>query len=122
MARPWSTGKPLGTRRSRRECRSHTFQYAWRGDSTVDVSVIWAGGSETKAVTMVADSVVGVTFQDETLFNINVVAWYWDFGDGTNIYEQNPTHEYPGGCRRGGREGAEEGGLIMCHSNDVEKT
>lgn len=37
-----------------------------------------------------------VSFTDETPLDINLVEWYWDFGDGTHSSEQNPVHTYPG--------------------------
>lgn len=41
---------------------THSYQYNWLGEQTVNVSVIWAGGSQSESVTLVADSVVGVSF------------------------------------------------------------
>ena len=35
-----------------------------------------------------------VNFTDLT--SMDPTEWYWDFGDGTNSEEQNPTHEYSG--------------------------
>jgi len=37
-----------------------------------------------------------VSFHDNTSLSINIVQWYWDFGDNSTSTLQNPTHIYPG--------------------------
>jgi len=37
-----------------------------------------------------------VSFIDETPLDLNIVKWYWDFGDNHTSDERNPTHTYPG--------------------------
>lgn len=35
-----------------------------------------------------------VQFEDKTPAQSNVIEWFWEFGDGTNSFEQAPTHRY----------------------------
>ena len=35
-----------------------------------------------------------VQFEDKTPAQSNVIDWFWEFGDGTNSFEQAPTHRY----------------------------
>ena len=35
-----------------------------------------------------------VNFHDNSTHYDNITQWFWDFGDGTNSTEQNPTHNY----------------------------
>ncbi|MEW5797304.1 MAG: PKD domain-containing protein [Candidatus Zixiibacteriota bacterium] len=35
-----------------------------------------------------------VSFTDESIPATTITSWYWDFGDGNNSTEQNPTYEY----------------------------
>ena len=37
-----------------------------------------------------------VFFTDNSTGSVNIVDFYWDFGDGTHSIEQNPVHDYPG--------------------------
>ena len=60
-----------------------------------------------KASTSAASAVpkADFTYQDTIKFTgtatdpdgDSIVAWHWDFGDGTTSDEQNPTHQYPNG-------------------------
>ncbi|MEM9983688.1 MAG: PKD domain-containing protein, partial [Bacteroidota bacterium] len=37
---------------------------------------------------------IAVSFTDQTVGTSPAVAWQWDFGDGTQSFQQNPTHTY----------------------------
>jgi PKD repeat protein len=35
-----------------------------------------------------------VQFEDKTPAQSGVIEWFWEFGDGSNSFEQAPTHRY----------------------------
>ena len=72
------------------------------GDShtkTVENYVKVEDPNTTPVAAFIADPMEGetplpVTFTDQTLSEEGVIAWNWDFGDGTSSNEQSPTHTY----------------------------
>jgi beta propeller repeat protein len=83
---------------------------AWNDDRYGNWDIfIWvpdgAGGTDGTGSEGTAAPVADFTYQEEgsLLFQYaftdastgTIVAWYWDFGDGTTSTEQNPNHKYP---------------------------
>lgn len=61
-------------------------------------SLVMADGNPLEPNTEFSWEQVGLTvsFTDDTPLDLNIVKWYWDFGDNTTSSERNPIHIYPG--------------------------
>ena len=62
------------------------------GNNTITKTVYTAPVANFETSTMACEAPLSVTFTD--LSTGNITSWYWEFGDGGNSTEQNPTYIY----------------------------
>ena len=63
------------------------------GESDRVLSVLGVGVEPIAAFTYEVEYLT-VDFTDTTDTNMNIISWHWDFGDGEDSWEQNPSHLY----------------------------
>ncbi len=87
--------------------------YTDEGIYSVTLAITGTDGSTSSAVVQVSviqyqlptadfspkpgygDAPLDVDFRDESMpGTVPIISWYWEFGDGTNSNEQNPSHTY----------------------------
>ncbi len=69
------------------------------GCSSTNCQFVSAGGANSCTSNFVASlnpATNAIDFTDLSVTNDSIIRWEWDFGDGTNSVQQNPTHNYTG--------------------------
>lgn len=66
-------------------CSSSATQYLWAGDTLVGCQASFAYQTDSLGGSI-------VSFRDMSVGSMDT--WFWDFGDGTYSYEQNPIHDF----------------------------
>jgi len=107
----WSWNFPGGSPTSATGVGPHTVTYSAAGNYTVSLTVSNACGNDTESklnfITVKAPPVAAfsatpttgyapltVNFTDLSTPTGEILTWSWDFGDGSNSTDQNPSHQY----------------------------